>query len=220
VNAGTRGSGSDTETQKLEEAMKRIGSPLAVAVAVAVISGCGRTPTSPLVDAPASSSLTKPAATSTGIQPTPGPVTPPTTDPNPADAPDAPTATTVNSTTNVNGASGKSLALGHVRLVVPKHAYRGKADITITEPDPTRLEARLAITPADKARFQVPLTLIFDAAACGEDCRMMQVVRFDSAANAWVEIPSSVDAANGTLSASITQLGRFKAVCEAKRVGW
>ena len=200
--------------------MKRIGSPLAVAVAVAVISGCGRTPTSPLVDSPASSSITKPGAAAASLQPTPGPVTPPPTDPVPADAPDAPTATTVNSTTSVNGAVGKSLALGHVRVVVPKHAWRGKADLTITEPDPARLEAHLAITPADKARFQQPLTLIFDAASCGEDSRMMKILHFDSSLNAWVEIESSVDAAGGTISASITKLGKFKAVCEAKRVGW
>ncbi len=199
--------------------MKRI-NPFAVAVAVAVLTGCGRTPTSPLVDSPAASSLTKPAAAGASLQPTPGPITPPTTDPIPSDAPDAPTATTVNSTTNVNGATGKSLALGHVRLLVPKHAYRGKADITITEPDPARLEARIAISPADKARFLVPLILTFDAAACGEDCRMMEVLQFDSATNAWVQIPSSVDANNGTIWASITKLGKFKAVCETKRVGW
>lgn len=200
--------------------MKRIGSPLAVAVAVAVISGCGRTPTSPLVDSPASSSLTKPGAAGAGVQPTPGPVTPPTTDPVPADAPDAPTATTVNATTNVNGATGKSLSLGHVRLLVPKHAYRGKADITITEPDPARLEAHLTISPADKNRFFQPVVLTFDAAAVGEDCRMMQVLQFDSAKNAWVEIPSTVDELNGTISAPLLRLGKFKAVCEAKRVGW
>lgn len=199
--------------------MKRI-NPFAVAVAVAVLSGCGRTPTSPLVDSPAASSLTKPGAAGAGLQPSPGPVTPPSTDPVPSDAPDAPTATTVNSTTNVNGATGKSMALGHVRLLVPKHAYRGKADITITEPDPALLQAHIAITPPDKARFLVPLILTFDAAALGEDCRMMQIQQFDSASGTWVTISSTVDADNGTIWAPITKLGKFKAVCEAKRVGW
>ena len=199
--------------------MKRI-NPFAVAVTVAVLSGCSRTPTAPMVDSPAASSLAKPAAGGAGQQPSPGPVTPPTTDPVPSDAPDAPTATTVNSTTNVNGATGNSLALGHVRLLIPRHAYRGKADITITEPDPALLQAHIAISPVDKARLQLPLILTFDAAALGEDCRMMQIVQWDSASGTWVAIASTADANNGTIWAPITKLGKFKAVCEAKRVGW
>jgi len=198
--------------------MKRIGPSLTVMFAVAVISGCGRTPTSPLVDSP-TSSLTKPGAGSASLAPAPGPVTPPSTDPVPTDY-DAPTATMVNSTTNVNGAVGKSLTLGHIQVDIPKLAYRGKADVTITEPDPARLEVHITISPVSKGRLLKPAVITFDAAACGEDPRLMKVQQLDSALNAWVEIPGNVDAANGTISISTMRLGRFKAVCEAKRVGW
>lgn len=199
--------------------MKRIGPSLTVMFAVAVISGCGRTPTSPLVDSPATSSVTKPGAGAASIAPTPGPITPPTTDPVPGDV-DAPTATTVNSTTTVNGAVGSSLNLGHVRVDIPKLAYRGKGDVTLTEPDPARLEIRVSISPVSKGRLRVPALITFDAAACGQDCRLLKVQKYDSTGGVWVEIPGTVDAANGTIAVSTMTLGKFKAVCEAKRVGW
>ena len=199
--------------------MKRIGTSLTVMFAVTVISGCGRTPTSPLVDSPTTSSLTRPGAEAASIAPTPGPITPPATDPAPGDV-DAPTATTVNSTTTLNGAVVNSLSLGHVRVDIPKLAYRGKADVTLTESDPARLEVRISISPVSKGRLLKAALITFDAAACGEDSRLMKVQRYDSALAAWVDIPSTVDAANGTIAASTMTLGKFKAVCEAKRVGW
>jgi hypothetical protein len=198
--------------------MKRIGPSLTVMFAVAVISGCGHAPTAPLVDSPDSSSL-KTGAAPASVAPKPGgPVSPPATDPVPGDY-DAPTATSVKSTTNVNGSVGKSLSLGHVRVDIPKLAYHGKADVSIAEPDPAALEVHITILPVSKGRLLKPAVITFDAAACGQDCRLMQVQQFDSARNAWVEIPASVDAANGTISASTPTLGRFKAVCEVKRVG-
>ena len=199
--------------------MKRIGTSFTVMFAVTVISGCGRTPTSPLVDSPTTSSLTRPGAEAASIAPTPGPITPPATDPAPGDV-DAPTATTVNSTTTLNGAVVNSLSLGHVRVDIPKLAYRGKADVTLTESDPARLEVRISISPVSKGRLLKAALITFDAAACGEDSRLMKVQRYDSALAAWVDIPSTVDAANGTIAASTMTLGKFKAVCEAKRVGW
>ena len=200
---------------------KRIGFPVLAGVLAVGLFGCGHAPTAPLVDSP--SALAKPGASSASLAPAPGPIGLPPTDPGsagPSDAPDPPTATQVNSTTTVNGAAGRALALAHVQLIVPKHAYRGRADISITEPDPNRLEAHLAITPAEKNHFAQPVTIVFDAAGCGEDCRLMQIQWFDTQHNAWVAIESSIDVANGTISAQLMHFSKYRAVCEVKRVGW
>ncbi len=201
---------------------KRIGVPVLAGVLAIGLFGCGHAPTAPMLDA-STSAVTKSGAVASSLAPTPGPVGQPGTDPGmtgPSDVIDAPTAISMQSMTSVNGMAGRSLSLGHVRLIVPNHSYRGKADISISEPDPSRLEVHLAITPASKNHFSQPITLIFDAAGCGEDCRLMQIQWFDPAQNLWVPIESSVDIAAGTISAQLPHFSKYRAVCEAKRVGW
>jgi len=200
---------------------KRFGSPILAYVFAVVgigIVGCGHAPTAPMVDSP--SAAVKTGASAASLAPTPGPITQPGTDPVPPDPVDAPTATSMQSTTTVNGISGRTVVLGHVEIVVPHRAYRGKADITIWEPDPNGLEAHLTISPASKNHFSQPVTLVFDAAGCGADCRLMQIQWFDPAQSRWVPIESTINAANGTISAQLMHFSKYRAVCETKRVGW
>jgi len=180
-------------------------------VSLAALTGCGHAPTAPLLDSSIAQAGPQVAAFGPSRE-DPGST--------PIEPLDAPTTTQVVSTTSVNGAVGKSIDLGNVHLVIPKHAFRGKADVTVTVPDPTKLEARLSISPADKNRLYKPLLLQFDAQAVGLDCRTTQILWFDVTLNQWVEVPTSFDFASGMVSAEITRFSKYKATCELKRVGW
>lgn len=196
--------------------MKRIGSRLcaiAAVVTLAALTGCGRTPTAPMLDSmtdnggPAVASVAK-APQTNGLQP-------PYTQPDPLDPARS------ESSGIVIGKLGAVLRAGNVSLMIPKKAFNGRARVTLRVEDPSELNAQMEMSPADKNQFQVPVTVEFDAAACGKDVRGLHVVWLDPATSRWVEVPSVIDLETGKISAQLMKLSDCRAEFEGRlKSGW
>ena len=194
--------------------MNRIGSriyAIAAALSLVAICGCGRTPTSPLLDSMEDASTpaaAKAPASPSGLQP-------------PYYGPDPSQPERAESSVMVNGGRGATLQVGNMTVRIPKHAFSGRAMVSVNVPDPTKLHVQLSITPSWKNRFNIPVTLEFDGAACGEDVRLMSVEEFDAPTSEWVAIASTPDHPSGKLRAQLGHFSEYRATCELKRKsGW
>lgn len=71
----------------------------------------------------------------------------------------------VGSTVFALGQAG-TVRAGRFTLVIPKHALKQAATITLRQPDPNVMQVEFEVTPASANRFARPVTLIAD---CSDD---------------------------------------------------
>lgn len=188
----------------------------AMALGLVALYGCGRTPTSPLLD---SNAVGQPDVSHAAVSPARDVPAPSALQP-PFIAPVIEPGRSETSVT-VNGQKGATIRVGRATVNIPKHAFTGKAQVTVTIPDASTMEVHLQISPAWKNDFAQPVALEFDTNECGSDPRYMQILWFDPSENGWVEIPCVVDAAARKVSAKLGHFSEYKAVCGLKqRSGW
>lgn len=121
---------------------------LSVALAAVVfVAGCSSLPTSPTSAGGASSAVL-------GFEP---PVADPVDDSAPAPA------QAVSASVYVRAVKGGTVRAGDFTVIVPPLALKGDAIITVRQPDVTRPEVELSITPEERNTFLLPVLLVADA---------------------------------------------------------
>lgn len=121
-----------------------LGALSLVVAAGLFVAGCSSIPTSP------------------SASPSGG--TPAGTDSLQAPAPDASLPVTSKSRSSfVRAGLGGTVAAGNFRVIVPAGALSGDAIITVRQPDVTKPEVELSITPEERNTFLLPVLLVADA---------------------------------------------------------
>jgi hypothetical protein len=127
----------------------------------------------------------------------------------------------VEAVASVDGDLGGVVELGSVTLTIPPSAWDGDAQIKVTVPDSTKMQAQLEITPAEKNHFDTPVTLEFDARSMGQDPRVMVIFWFDPAQGQWVALPTQIDTKTGKVSTQLSHFSLYKCESELQgRAGW
>ncbi|MEO5617005.1 MAG: hypothetical protein ABIS67_04485 [Candidatus Eisenbacteria bacterium] len=211
----------DTFPYQENDAMNHIRSRFRAAGIVATLvalTGCGMSPSSPVVGPDGGASSQSAEAATSGIAPMAdlGVIVV-----NPMLAPpELSGPSTVEMSSLVNSKSGHVIELANVTLRIPKNAFPGAATVTVMIPDPAKPECHLSITPGNKNPFKLPVVLEFTAADA-QDVRTMMIYWFDESQGLWVPIPTTVDAAGKRLSAEISHFSIYKASSEAiQKSGW
>ncbi len=185
--------------------------------ALLAVTGCGMSPTAPAVGPEAA-----PERPATGMASRPAPASDlATADRERLLAPPASGGPLeISRVVKLHGKLGGVISLAGVTLVVPKDAYPGMATITLTLPDPSRPECRIAISPPDKARLRKDLLLTFDAASAPE-VRGMTIFAYDPSVRRWEPVPSEVNVSGKQLLAEVQTFTAYKADTEVvRRSAW
>ena len=187
-----------------------IPRPLVAVVSVAFaavlfVAGCSSLPTAP-------SSTPGAASTVLGFDP---PAGDPVDDPAPA-----PTQA-VSSSVYVRAVKGGLVRAGDFTVIVPPLALTGDAIVTVRQPDVTKPEVELSITPEQRNGFRVPVTLVADAKQV--DRRLLRVTSigwWNPATEAWERVPySSVSVLNLTVQAPLLHFSKYRVETDG-RAGW
>ena len=179
---------------------------LSVALAATVfVAGCSSLPTSP-------SSAPGAASTVLGFDP-------PTSDPVDEPAP-APTQS-ASASVYVRAIKGGTVRAGDFTVIVPPLALRGDAIITVRQPDVTRPEVELNITPEDRNGFRLPVTLIADAKQVDRKLLALSTISWWNPATArWERVPyASVSLLNLTVQAPLMHFSKYRVEADGK-AGW
>lgn len=115
----------------------------------------------------------------------------------------------------VDGLLGGTLTVGSFRVIVPPGAIKGRATITITQPDPSVLKCDLAISPPSANQFLVPVILaakLPSPTLLGVDTMMW----YDPSAKLWRTIPTTSDAVTCELHSALSHFSQYG----AGRAGW
>jgi len=115
----------------------------------------------------------------------------------------------------VDGLVGGTLTVGSFRVIVPPDAIKGRATITITQPDPSVLKCDLAISPPSANQFLLPVTL----AAKLPSSSLLSVdtmLWYDPSAKLWRYIATTSDAVTCELHSPLWHFSQYG----AGRAGW
>ena len=93
-------------------------------------------------------------------------------------------------TTKIDGKYGGRLHCGRFVLVVPKDAWVGKGDVTMTMPDTTVMLVDLGIYPSSLNKFAVPVTLCLVTEGTTVRLQDLSMYWWDPAAGTWTYQPT------------------------------
>ena len=120
------------------------------------------------------------------------------------------------------GDVGGSVENGRWNLDVSAGAIEGNARITIAVSYTKTGECTMAITPADKNKFDVPALLTVDCASLTDEQLAQSVIlEFDPVTRQWFELPgSSVDMPHRTVSVPVDHVARYTVGPAGGKAGW
>lgn len=135
----------------------------------------------------------------------------------------APTISVTSKTrsTFVRAALGGTVAAGNFRVIVPPLALAGDAIITVRQPDITKPEVELSITPEERNGFLLPVLLLADASPMDKSLLATSYMSWWNPATAsWERCPNtSVSVLNLTVQAPLRHFSRYRVECDGK-AGW
>ena len=125
-------------------------------------------------------------------------------------------------TLNLVGSLGGSLTNGRWKVVVPPNAVEGNAAIALGVAGSDSPACQLEITPAEKNRFSVPVTLTASCKDISNTVLASYVIRWwDPVKRVWVPVEGSrVDLANKTVSAPLSHFSTYSVGPRSGRAGW
>lgn len=179
---------------------------LSVALAAVVfVAGCSSLPTSPSSARGAGSAVL-------GFDP---PVADPVDDSAPAPA------QAVSASVYVRAIKGGTVRAGDFTLVVPPLALKGDAIITVRQPDVTRPEVELSVTPEERNGFRLPVTLVADAKQVDRKLLAISSIGWwNPATETWERVPcSSVSVLHLTVQAPLMHFSKYRVEADGK-AGW
>ena len=106
--------------------------------------------------------------------------------PMPADPVDGTVDRSLTITTTMDGQEGGRLRCGRFVLVVPKDAWIGKGDVTMSMPDSTVMLVNLDIQPSSLNKFAVPVTLCLVTDGTLVRLQDLAMYWWDPAAGKWM----------------------------------
>ena len=124
----------------------------------------------------------------------------------------------------VIGPAGGTVVSGPAVLRIPPGAYAGSVEVRLQTPAslscgpspfaglaPTGVGLEVSLDPLVEPALPVLLTMSYrNAALSGVDLRKLAIARCDTARNAWVILPSTLDEADGTVTAASGHLSVFQ----------
>lgn len=209
---------------------------LAVLIAgLMVVFGCGSLPTGPDVSDVSMTQTDAPAETPTRVSDSvdassegnlpirgievPEPVAPPTLVDlwKPPVVPTPPTG--VSRTVRIYGLLGGIVKAGKFTVIIPPLAINGQAMVTVSQPDLSKLEVDLDITPASANRFRLPVLLIGDASSMPRELLSISTIQWwDTENGVWVNVPgATVSLLNLTVTAPLWHFSKYRI---EGRAGW
>jgi hypothetical protein len=106
--------------------------------------------------------------------------------PVPADPVDGTLDRSITVTTKMDGLEGGRLRCGRFVLVVPKGAWIGKGDVSMSMPDSTVMLVNLEIQPISLNKFAVPVTLCLVTDGTTVRLQDLSMYWWDPAADKWM----------------------------------
>lgn len=179
---------------------------LALALVAALMTGCGRAPTAPVVTPePVASQAAKPAAAEAGlIGDLVGRV-----------------ARLVVRTLHLVGSLGGSLTNGRWTVVLPPGAVDGNGQVTLAVANAASADCHLEIFPRSLNDFSVPVTLTASCASVpASELADYVIYWYDPAARRWVEQPSEVNLAARTVSARLSHFSMYSVGKKGGKASW
>jgi len=147
--------------------------------------------------------------------------------PMPADPVEGTLDRSITVTTKMDGQVGGRLRCGRFVLVVPKDAWIGKGDVTMSMPDSTVMLVDLSIYPSSLNKFAVPVTLCLVTDGTSVQLQALSMYWWDPEAAKWMsqvtdkdltDNPDLLYGANYTQGMAI-ELGHFSRYSGGK-AGW
>jgi hypothetical protein len=137
-----------------------------------------------------------------------------------APAPNAPVTSKTRSTF-VRAALGGTVVAGNFRVIVPPLALTGDAIITVRQPDLTKPEVELSITPEERNRFLLPVLLVADASPMDQSLLATSYMSWwNPATSGWERCPeTSVSVVNVTVQTPLWHFSRYRVESDGK-AGW
>ena len=193
----------------------RKGTLALVAVGLLFVVGCSALPTQPKLDnlesAPAPESsirrldVTEPEGAPAGT---------------PLSAPETPSqAVGATSSVRINGLFGGIVSAGKFKVVILPATFWGVATVTVSQPDVSKLQCDLDITPASANHFLVPVLFIADASSLPRELLAISTIQWwDPVRAKWVNVPGvSVSLLNLTVQAPLWHFSTYRV---EGRAGW
>ncbi len=189
-----------------------LGAISLVAAAGLFVASCSSLPTAPDLAPGGSASL----RIAVDPEPTPAP------DPTPAPAP-TPEATPVSASRSVfvRAALGGTVAAGNFKVVIPPLALKADAIVTVRQPDVTKPEVELGITPEDRNGFRLPVLLVADASAMDHKLLSLATIGWwNPATSRWEPVAgASVNLLGLTVQAPLMHFSKYR-VEQGGKAGW
>ena len=124
------------------------------------------------------------------------------------------------STRAIDGALGGVVSAGRFTVIVPPGAFLGTGHVTISVPDPNRLECEMSIDPAERNGFSIPVTLSVNAVgAVTANPFSLCLGWWDPVQRKWVPVSGSAED-NLTLRLSAPLYHFSKYGCFDSKAGW
>lgn len=183
------------------------------AIAVMIVAGCSSLPTQPPTGTTSDSRQASQALL--GLGSTDGSTTTSTT---------TTTSTgTVGATSSktINGLLGGTITAGKFTVIVPPAAFIGTATITVNQPDVTKLQVNLGISPASMNHFLLPVLLVADGSGMNPQLLSVAFISwYNPATGQWVPVAgSSVSLLNLTVTAPLFHFSTYRVDTQSK-AGW
>lgn len=160
------------------------------------VAGCSSVPTAPPPSAPEGSS------SGSGSVPAPAPQA-------------------VSRSVYVRAALGGTVSSGNFRVIVPPGALEGDAIVTVKQPDRTKPEVELTVTPEDRNGFRLPVLLVADVAPMDDALVTTSYLSWWNPDGArWERCEHSlVNALDVTVQAPLLHFSRYR-VEQGGKAGW
>lgn len=131
------------------------------------------------------------------------------------------TTSSVSSSVYIRACRGGTVAAGNFTVVIPPQALAGDAIVTVRQPDVTKPDVQLSITPESRNHFRIPVTLVADITPMASTLVATSYLSWwDPATGQWDPLAqSSVNVGNLTVQAPVWHFSTYQVQCDGK-AGW
>ena len=185
---------------------KIIVAPLALALAVGLVVGCGQMPTAPNVTAQAAASSAQQGAEADGL----------------IGSLIGGLLNLVVKVLNLVGSIGGSLSNGRWRVDIPAGAVNGNGTVTLATASSSSPDCQLGISPSSLNGFSQPVTLTADCSGVSSAVLSTYVIYwYNPNTKVWVEVAGSkVDLNRKVVTAPLQHFSRYAVGPSGGRAGW
>jgi hypothetical protein len=180
-----------------------------LSIALLLIAGCSELPTAPEVNVPGHS-----AAGSMSLTSDPG-------GDSGSGGSSHPTAViqSITDSEPISGITGGTVSAGAFKVIIPPGAIVGSAVVTVTQPDLSKLQCDLSISPPTENHFLIPVTLIANASSLSPTELSGSTIQwYNPTTQAWQNMPGvSLNLLTCNLSVALWHFSQYRV---EGRAGW